>query len=318
MKYKKIMFAAMLLASASFMTSCSEEKDKNEGTDDATMTAIAEQFVDHTVIPTYTTLAAKSQELVDALETLKEQKTDANVKACANLFLEAREAWERSEAFLFGAAADFGIDPHIDSWPLDESAFNSLMSSPDMLAQLEGDNGDVAAGNLGPSLLGFHGLEYILFKNGQPKSAAEITTDHLTYAVAVAGDLRNCCYQLEVSWAGDKAPEEHVARVEDLELNCTVGGGDYSYGDNLKNAGKAGSIYQSATNGLMAIVDGSKSIADEVGTSKIGKPHQGTSDEDIHYIESPYSWNSITDFKNNIISIQNSYMGGIEGQRDDS
>lgn len=40
--------------------------------------------------------------------------------------------------------------------------------------------------------------------------------------------------------------------------------------------------------------------------------------EDITYIESPYSYMSITDFRNNIISIQNVYMGGIEGQRDDS
>ena len=53
----------------------------------------------------------------------------------------------------------------------------------------------------------------------------------------------------------------------------------------------------------------------KVGTSKIGKPHTG---EDKNYIESPYSYNSITDFYDNIISIQNAYMGGIEGQRDES
>ena len=28
--------------------------------------------------------------------------------------------WEQSEAFLYGAATAYGIDPHIDSWPLDK------------------------------------------------------------------------------------------------------------------------------------------------------------------------------------------------------
>ena len=64
----------------------------------------------------------------------------------------------------------------------------------------------------------------------------------------------------------------------------------------------------------MAIVDGCKTIADEVGTSKIGKPYNG---EDPNYIESPYSQKSIEDFYNNIVSIENAYYGGIKGQRND-
>jgi uncharacterized iron-regulated protein len=52
-----------------------------------------------------------------------------------------------------------------------------------------------------------------------------------------------------------------------------------------------------------------------VGTSKIAKPYTG---EDPTYIESPYSQKSIDDFYDNILSIQNSYMGGVEGRRDES
>ena len=66
---------------------------------------------------------------------------------------------------------------------------------------------------------------------------------------------------------------------------------------------------------MQQIIDGCMDISDEVGTSKIGKPHTG---EDKNYIESPYSENSITDFYDNILSIQNSYMGGIEGKRDEA
>jgi hypothetical protein len=283
---------------------------------DAKAEVIVAQFVDHTVAPTYSSLAAKAEQLADKLAALKANPTDAGVQEACAIFLEARAQWEMSEAFLFGAAGDFGIDPHIDSWPLDVTNFNTLMNSPEMLNRLAGDDGDVVAGdNLGNALLGFHGIEYILFANGQPKSASVITANEWIYAAAVAGDLRNRCYQLEVSWIGDAAPESHAAKVEELELNSTVAGGDLSYGENMKKAGQAGSTYYSRIAALMAIVDGCKTISDEVGTSKIGSAYSG---EDETYIESPYSQKSIVDFHDNIVSIQNAYMGGVEGQRDES
>ena len=134
------------------LTSC---KDNNEGEfDDENAATVAAQFVDHTVIPTYTNLAEKTELLVEQLKTLKSNPTDANVQAVCATFLEARSWWEKSEAFLFGAAGDFGIDPHIDSWPLDVNAFNTLMSSPAMIAALDGEDGDEVAGNnLGNALL---------------------------------------------------------------------------------------------------------------------------------------------------------------------
>lgn len=274
---------------------------------------ILEQYVNHTIAPTYTNLANYSEQLVTELQAFRNSRSQSDLNKACETFLSARAWWEKSEAFLFGAASDFGIDPHIDSWPLDEDAFNNLMSSPNMIAALGGEDGDVVAGEqLGNSLLGFHGIEYILFRNGQVRSASEITDMQITYAVAVAGDLRNRCFQLEVSWIGDDAAASHRKKVEELELNSTVNGGNYSYGQNLKKAGTAGSTYISTVQGLMAIVDGCKTIADEVGTSKIGKPYYG---EDVHYIESPYSQKSIEDFFDNITSIEHAYYGGIEGSQ---
>lgn len=274
---------------------------------------ILEQYVNHTIAPTYTNLANYSEQLVNELQAFRTSHSQSDLNKACETFLTARAWWEKSEAFLFGAASDFGIDPHIDSWPLDEDAFNNLMSSPNMIAALEGEDGDVVAGEqLGNSLLGFHGIEYILFRNGQVRSASEITDMQITYAVAVAGDLRNRCFQLEVSWIGDDAAASHRRKVEELELNSTVNGGNFSYGQNMKKAGTAGSTYISTVQGLMAIVDGCKTIADEVGTSKIGKPYYG---EDVHYIESPYSQKSIEDFYDNITSIEHAYYGGIEGSQ---
>ena len=305
------LFAASLLLTVSF-SSCNKT---NETTDEAnieTKDAIIKQYLNHTVYPVYTNLANETEKLVEKLAQLKANKTQANVDEATVTFLEARHWWELSEAFLFGAASDFGIDPHIDSWPLDETEFNRLMNNPEMLADLDGEDGAVVARErLGNALLGFHGLEYVLFRDGQPRPLNEITDDMMIYAVAVSGDLRNSCFQLEVSW-NPQAPQAHKDVMEELELNTTLANGN-SYGENMTLAGQAGSTYSTRTQALQAIIDGCIDIADEVGTSKIGKPHTG---DDPTYVESPYSQNSISDFFDNITSVKSAYMGGIEAERD--
>ena len=314
----KQLFKTLAVAALATMTfaSCDDKNDDLVVNDDQQALAVASQFVDHTVAPTYKALAAKTEQLAEQLAALKANPTDAGLRQACETFLAAREQWEKSEAFLFGAAGDYGVDPHIDSWPLDEDAFATLMNSAEMLGSLNGEEGDVVAGErLGNALLGFHGIEYILFAGGQPKAASAITADQWKYVVAVAGDLRNRCYQLEVGWIGSAAPAAHIEKLDDMELPYTVAGGDLSYGENMKNAGQAGSTYGSRSAALMAILQGCADIADEVGSSKIYAAWHG---EDITYIESPYSYMSITDFTNNILSIKNTYFGGIEGQRDEA
>ena len=316
--FTRLCMAVAVTAMAFAFASCKEENNDNPSEDasDKAAAIVASQFVDHTVAPTYTALAAKAELLASQLAALKTSPSQTGLEEACNTFLAAREEWEKSEAFLFGAAGDFGIDPHIDSWPLDEDAFATLMNSPAMLSALDAEDGDVVAGDrLGNALLGFHGIEYILFADGHAKNVGDISASQWTYVAAVAGDLRNRCYQLEVGWMGGKAPASHIAKLDDIELAYTVAGSGNSYGDNMKNAGQAGSTYMSRKAAVMAIVQGCSDIADEVGSSKIYSAWHG---EDITYIESPYSQKSIIDFHDNIVSIRNAYMGGVEGQRDES
>lgn len=318
-KFFKFPLYVTLGAMIAFNLSSCDDDNEGPGDDNEKnemLEAAAKQFVNNTVISTYTMLADSTEILVEKLKALKETKSDANVKEACKVFLQARAQWEKSEAFLFGAASDFGIDPHIDSWPLDLNGLLVALKNDEQIAEMDSEDGDVYAGvKLGPELLGFHGIEYILFENGAPKNASKITNKEMIYAVAVAGDLRNKCFQLQASWAGEsgtKPASRYTTVVDDLEWQVTVNGGEYSYGDNMLNSGKAGSTYTTWGKAAEAIIGGCKTIADEVGTSKIGKPHTG---EDKNYIESPYSYNSITDFYDNIKSIENAYMGGIEGNR---
>lgn len=321
---KLIYFSAAVLA-----TACLSACDQNKGgstpeeinPQDAAFQTITENFVNKTVIPTYHSLSTATEELVELLQTAKEQKTDAALQAACDKFLEARAYWEKSEAFLFGPATTWGIDPHIDSWPLDVNKLQAELSNADKVLSLQGDDADLNAGDLASTVLGFHGIEWVLFRDGEERTyldepentdinAPGVTDFMLTYAIAVAGDLRNNCWRMELGWAGeDNVDQKLVDKIIEMDVEYTYR--NYSYGETMVNAGLAGSIYASKTEAVEAIIDGCKTICDEVGTQKIGKAHTG---EDISYIESPYSYKSIQDFKDNIISVENVYYGGLDAE----
>ena len=324
MKKTIYLFAAALALAG--LSACDKNGSGPETADnsDARFMAIADRFVNHTVIPTYTSLSDYTEQLVEDLAALKSETTQANLDKACETFLTARAWWEKSEAFLWGAATDFGIDPHIDTWPLDLVGLKEALTNSAQIDGLAGEDGDVYAGEkLGPSLLGFHGIEYVLFYEGKNREVswfAEGNTDngvncadYLTYAVAVAGDLRNKCWQMEIAWAGESHNPERYAKVNDeLELPLTMTGGAY-YGENLLNAGNAGSSCPNATVAMQWLIEGCNTIADEVASQKIGMVYSG---EDANYVESPYSYKSIVDFEDNMISIENVWNGGIEGDYD--
>ena len=308
------------------LASCEKSASPAETDDlsarDERFMAIADRFVNHTVIPTYTSLSDYTEQLVKDLEALKADRTQDNLDKAASTFLTARAYWEKTEAFLWGAATDFGIDPHIDTWPLDLTGLKEALTNKAQIDGLAGEDGDVYAGEkLGPTLLGFHGIEYVLFWEGKNRQVSWFDgtdegvtcADYLTYAVAVAGDLRNKCWQMELAWAGEEHNPTRFAKVNDeLELPLTPSGGMY-YGENLLNAGKAGSSCRNATAAMQWMIEGCNTIADEVASQKIGMVYSGN---DPNYVESPYSYKSIVDFEDNMISIRNVWNGGIEGDYD--
>ncbi len=306
--------AALLLGCG--MAACSDDNGA-QGLDDAREAAlkeIAADFVRKTVVPIYRSLADASIELQASCEAILEAYdesalTDDLIRAAGDDWKSARQYWEWSEAFLFGAATDYNIDPHIDSWPLDVNALQSIvLNNAQTMASIE-QNPDVVS-TLGSGLLGFHALEYMLFAEGGARAAATLDRPQLVYLVGVANDLCNQCVRLEAAWCGgiDEVSEAKRTILEDAELDEVADYGGYMIG-----AGQAGSIYKTYVEVGEEILQGCIDIATEVGSQKIGRPANGTSEEDINYIESPHSHNSRQDFIDNILSIRNAYAGMAEG-----
>ena len=66
--------------------------------------------------------------------------------------------------------------------------------------------------------------------------------------------------------------------------------------------------WEFAIDATREIISGCQDIIGEVGDSKIGLPYTG---EDASYIESPYAYNSIIDFYDNIVSCKNALYGSV-------
>ena len=145
----------------------------SQNADDEELENIISTYVDQVVLPTYANLVSTTPALRQAIVSLSNNPSSAAFKNAANLWIEAREPWETSEAFLFGPVADLGLDPNMDSWPLDVDAIKGVMESGKIeeLIKWEGeydeDNEDIEAVQ---NVRGFHTLEFLLFKNGKART----------------------------------------------------------------------------------------------------------------------------------------------------
>lgn len=282
---------------------------------------VVSNLVDNVIVPTYTELADETEQLEATLNGLDVNSiSQKDVDKACDLFKKARKTWEQSEAFLGGAASDFDVDPTIDSWPLNRSLLLNYFSSGTMDEDMLDD----------ASILGFHALEFILFRNGQPRNVSEFKSNdtykgftsvsgakELLYAQQVCKLLKERTFQLQVAWEGETAKNaDRVQVVKNADLEYVTSKG-ISFGENIKKAGETASTFSSLKDAIAQILsddEGSAAaIANEVGTAKIANPFSAGY---IFYVESPYSYNSITDFQDNIRSIRNVWYGSRSGSAD--
>lgn len=353
---KRIFKFAMLFAAGMMtmgMVSCSSDDDKNDSVDVAkeqneAIEALTKQYLSDVVYPTYTNLANESESLyskISALKTKLKAGTAVNQSEIDDIctsYKNARKFWEQSEAFLYGAASDFEIDPHIDTWPLDVPTLGEDLADDAKIARLDAAGGiEYARTSLTAENLGFHGIEFIFFRDGKNRSAAFFNNDEketdgditakgdvtakeeVIFATAVAGDLRDKCFQLEVAW-NPNASSAHKSRVAECaktsdDFETTVSKNSLTYGENMLAVNAGNSTYNSWKKVVEEIlVGGCSNICAEVADQKMGQAYRaatgtGDAEDDPNYIESPYSHNSFTDFYGNIMSIQNALYNNVEG-----
>lgn len=247
----------------------------------------------------------------DDVDTTIVSGTQAALDQACNDWKVARADWERSEAFLFGAADVYSIDPHTDTWPVAANDLADVLRDAQAMSDLDNF---IKTANSG--ILGYHGLEYVLFRQGQPRKISQITNLEYNYICAVAKDLYYATATLEAAWdARERNAERHQIALNYVATHNALNDDGDAEGalGSFQNFGKAFTNpgtgdWATALEATQEIISGCQDIIGEVGDSKIGLPYTG---EDATYIESPYAYNSITDFYDNIVSCKNALYGSM-------
>lgn len=311
---------------------------------DKEMQKVAKNYVQAVVYPTYQALASNARTLYSAAQTLYKSAeagtmTQNEINAACEAFKKTRQEWERSEAFLFGSATDNELDPHIDSWPLDRDELERALTNENLIAGFKSENPAkfVSEHNTEfQSVLGFHGMEFVLFRNGAQRTVEALKAndtdegvtsvkgiDELAFLQAVAADVRNITALLEFTWMGSAASNETKAILSGegsyvfstLRYNGLASNGTMCFGQFLLSPSSTTGYtsWQGTMNQIF--VGGCSNICAEVADQKLGQAYrvatgQGNPTEDSKdYIESPYSHRSFIDYQDNIYSIKNSLYG---------
>lgn len=167
---------------------------------DKNLEPVISDYVDNVVLPTYLDLKTQNANLFNAVKAFRESPSDAAFEAVSEAWMIAREPWETSEAFLFGPVDNEGLDPNMDSWPLDQDAIVNILNSGnfDDLDWTDGDSEDAVTAK--QEVRGFHTLEFLVFRNGQARTTNDTAdssqTADIVYNSSNAKSWANYMYQV--------------------------------------------------------------------------------------------------------------------------
>lgn len=272
----------LILLSVIFISSCKKDENaepsNNPMTNQEIQNNILHDFAQHVALATYEEMENRMNSFYSkctAFDAVQDQSTLDNARLA---WKSVREVWEQSEAFLFGPVSTNNIDPSTDTWPVDYLALDSLMNTGIAFTQS-------FMNSLGDEMKGYHPAEYLLWGADGNKLPSDFSAREREYLIALAADLQLKATSLRTSWD----PSVHD-----------------NYLDHMVNAGQSTSIYPSQSAALEEMINGMIGICDEVANGKMFEPFAGL---DPSLEESPFSKNSLTDFKNNISGVKNVYYG---------
>lgn len=126
-------------------------------------TAILQIYADEVVVKTYKDMKDKAKDLLDAVRAYVSEPDQEKLNRAADAWRETRVPWEQSESFLYGPADLLGLDPSLDSWPLDQRDIYTILSdNRQSVEDIRSEIGEEA-------VRGFHTIELLLFKDGKPR-----------------------------------------------------------------------------------------------------------------------------------------------------
>ncbi len=285
MKIIVIILAAVLFS----LTACYKAVESGSTTQnfDSLESEVIQDFTNDLVFFRYSSLLNSCVTMQASVASLTNQTTDTNLAQSKLDWKNMRSQWEQSEGFLIGPVESNDYDPNTDTWPTDYVQMDSLLNSSNPLS-----TNDVK--NLPQSLRGYHPLEYMLWGEGGSRTASNFTSRQKLYMNSLISDILS-------------------NNVQPLFNDWFLGTDNYQ--NQVLKAGKGSTEFSTRQALFLNIQSVMSDICNEVGTSKMYEPFVA---RDSSITESPYSGNTLIDFKSNIMGLQQVYMGlnGGKGLKD--
>ena len=262
------------------MTSCSNNSGETADSNAPLYKQVLTNVSQDVITKTYKDMNDNATTLVTAVANFT-IGDEAELTTIKNAWMATRAPWEKSEGFLYGPVDTEGIDPAIDSWPVNVNDINAILSSANPITATLLENNNEARG--------FHTIEYFVWGLNGTKTASDFTAREIEYLTAASQNLQSKTLQLYNGWLASQG----------------------NYGNYFVTAGEGGNpVYTYQKTALLELIDGIITIADEVGNGKIETPLNGNAGgPKPEAEESRFSNNSKLDFANNIRSMQSIYLG---------
>lgn len=252
---------------------------KNEAVDLNTLSTQALSGVSNNVVyPSYKQLKEDAAKYVSAVDAFIINPTNQNLTIAKDAWRAMRATWEQCEGFLWGPVATSNFDPETDTWPVNYVDLEGVLQDTTTLTP-------TYISTLDEALKGYHPMEYLLWGKNGNKDATAFTTREKEYLKALSIQFNETVSALHNSY----------------DINTST-----SYLHHITKAGAGSTIYTTKRAAFEEIVNGIAGICDEVANGKMEEPFIA---QDASLEESPFSNNSMTDFRNNIQSVENIYYG---------
>jgi len=272
---KKIGIFCLLIV---VLISCRKPKTANTISSQNINQAVLNDIATNVVWGSFNDLQTKANIYYNHVVAFNQNPSDNNLSACKASWKNMRQVWEQCEAFLYGPVSTEQFDPKTDTWPVNYTDMDTLLNSN---YHLTADGIAI----LDDALKGYHPMEYMLWGKTSNKKAIDFTAREKQYLMALA--------------------QNYKTNVDGLAAAYNTQSSN-SFLKNIFNAGTSSSIYPTKKAAYLEMITAIAGICDEVANGKIEEPFIN---QDASLEESPYSQNSLTDFKNNIQGVYNVYNG---------
>lgn len=267
--------------------------------------AAVSDTIDNGIFKSLEQLSADAADLDRAVQHLQSDVSPESYNTVVSAWESAYRSWMLCVAFQFGPCTQYDHHKRLATWPCDKVLIDHALEK-------------MAAGELELSARylreeefsqqrGFFTLQYLLFRGGLPRSAADLSAAELDYLAAAAQCLHEESINFEASWIGTtNLPAAKQAFLAACGFKTKP-----SYAEEFRNPGTPSSRYASISSTLQEIcldlsgvIEGSLPLLAELPDA----PAPG---------EAAY-WNPIDpygDLVNWIQGFENAYLGGVDGFR---